>query len=82
MPPVTSRVLPKANAATQRPTGFSPFRAMFTYDTLIALYPTWLGAVGGTSGLLLWPGVGLHATVALWLVRTWRDGRLSKTGHQ
>ena len=35
----------------------------------------YLGVVGHLGGLLLWPGVALHAAVALLLVWTWRSGR-------
>ena len=41
-----------------------------TYNVLIALYLAYLGTVAHFRALLLWPGVGLHAVVALLLV--WR----------
>jgi len=50
-------------------------RAMLIYNVLIALYLAHLGRVGHLGGLLLWPGVALHAVVALLLVWTWRDER-------
>ena len=53
-------------------------RAMLTYNGLIALYLAYLGTVGHLWGLLLWPGVGLHAVVAVFLVWTWRDERWTK----
>ena len=60
----------------QRAESGSPaFRAMLTYNTLIALYLAYLGTVGHFGGWLLWPGVALHAAVALLLVRTWRAER-------
>jgi Ca2+/Na+ antiporter len=60
----------------QRAESGSPaFRAMLTYNALIALYLAYLGTVGHMGGLLLWPGVALHAVVALLLVWTWRDAR-------
>ncbi len=55
--------------------GASVFRGMLTYNALIALYLTYLGTVGHMGGLLLWPGVALHAVVALLLVWTWRDAQ-------
>jgi hypothetical protein len=58
--------------------GSPPFRAMLTYNALIALYLAYLGTVGHLWGLLLWPGVALHAVVALLLVWTWREGLGSK----
>jgi hypothetical protein len=48
------------------------FRAMLTYNVLIALYLAYLGTVGHRGGLLLWPGVALHAAVAVLLVWTLR----------
>ena len=56
----------------------SAFRAMLIYNALIALYLAYLGTVGHLGGLLLWPGVALHAVVALLLVWTWRDERRTK----
>ncbi|SBT08133.1 conserved membrane hypothetical protein [Candidatus Accumulibacter aalborgensis] len=52
--------------------GSPPFLAMLFYNLLIALYLAWLGTVGHQVGLLLWPGVALHAGVALCLIWTWR----------
>ena len=54
------------------------FRAMLIYNVLIALYLAYLGTVVHLGGLLLWPGVALHAVVALLLVRASRDGRRAK----
>jgi Ca2+/Na+ antiporter len=63
----------------QRADSGSPaFRAMLTYNVLIALYLAYLGTFGHLRGLLLWPGVALHAAVALLLVWTWRDERRTK----
>jgi Ca2+/Na+ antiporter len=56
----------------------SAFRGMLTYNLLIALYLAFLGAVRHLWGVLLWPGVVLHAAVALLLIRSWRDARQSK----
>ena len=58
--------------------GWPAFRAMLTYNTLIALYLAYLGTLGNARGLLLWLGVALHAVVALLLVWTWRDQRRIK----
>jgi Ca2+/Na+ antiporter len=55
--------------------GSPAFRAMSTYNALIALYLAYLGTVGRVGGLLLWPAVALHAVVALLLVWTWRGQR-------
>jgi len=48
-------------------------RAMLIYNVLIALYLACLGTIGHVGGWLLWPGVVLHAVVALLLIRTWRS---------
>jgi hypothetical protein len=49
------------------------FRGMLIYNVLIALYLPCLGAIWHVEGWLLWPGVALHAVVALLLVRTRRS---------
>ena len=58
--------------------GSSAFRGMLTYNVLVALFLAYLFIVGHIGGVLLWPGVLLHAAVALMLIKTWRDER--KTG--
>ena len=50
--------------------GSPAFRAMLIYNVLIALYLAYLGAAEHLGGVLLWPGVALHAIVALLLVWT------------
>lgn len=54
------------------------FRAMLSYNTLIALYLAYLAMLGQLGGLLLWPAVALHIVVALLLVWTWRIERPTK----
>lgn len=44
--------------------GNASFRALLTYNLLVAAYLAYLGAAQHPSGLLLWPVVGLHAAVA------------------
>jgi Ca2+/Na+ antiporter len=58
--------------------GPAAFRGMLIYNVLIALYLAYLGTVAHLVGLLLWPGVALHAVVALLLVWTWREERRTK----
>ena len=58
--------------------GWPAFWAMLIYNTLIASYLAYLGTVGHLRGLLLWPGVALHAVVALFLVSGWRDERRTR----
>ena len=61
---------------TQRVQSSSPaFRGMLIYNALIALYLAYLGTVRHIAGLLLWPGVTLHAVVALLLVWAWLGER-------
>lgn len=43
-------------------------RAMLAYNLLIALYLAYLGTVGHSGGVLLWPAVALHAAVAFLLL--------------
>jgi Ca2+/Na+ antiporter len=49
------------------------FRAMFTYNGLIALFLGYVGAVVHLGGPLLWPAVALHGVVAVLLVWMRRD---------
>jgi Ca2+/Na+ antiporter len=64
-----------------RTEGGSPaFRAMLTYNSLIALYLAYLGALGHLGGFLLWPAAVIHAVVALLLMWTSRAKRQSRTG--
>jgi Ca2+/Na+ antiporter len=52
--------------------GGPAFWGMSVYNVLIALFLAYAGTVLHLGGLLLWPGVALHAVVAMGLVRTWR----------
>jgi hypothetical protein len=60
--------------------GMQAFRAMLIYNVLVASYLAYLGTVGHLRGSLLWPGVGLHAVVAVLLVWTW--GTPDRTGRR
>ena len=62
--------------------GAPAFRAMLIYNVLIAGYLAYLGTVEHLGGLLLWPGVALHAVVALLLVWAWRDERRTKATNE
>ena len=56
--------------------GGSPaVRGMLIYNVLIALFLVYLFKIGHLGGVLLWPGVVLHAVVALLLIWTWRTSR-------
>ena len=62
--------------------GSPAFRAMLIYNAVIALYLAYLGTVGHLAGLLLWPGVALHAVVALLLIWKGCDERRTKPTSQ
>jgi hypothetical protein len=55
---------------------------MLTYSAGVTLYLAYLGLGGEWVGPLLWPGVALHAVVALLLVWTWHDERRTQATHQ
>lgn len=42
------------------PSAWSVTRAMFTYNLLATVYLGYLGIVGKTVGMLLWPAVTVH----------------------
>src|SRR5882757_715220 len=53
---------------------------MLTYNALGTVYFAWLAIGAEWAGPLLWPAVGLHAVLAIFLGRAWV--RSSKTGRQ
>jgi hypothetical protein len=65
-------------SAQRAESGSPAFRGMLIYNALIAAYLIYLFAVEQLGGLLLWPGVGLHAVVALLLIATWRTEQRTK----
>ena len=54
--------------------------AMLTYSLLVTLYLVYLGVVVHLAGMLLWPGVAVHAVWMLLLVAAWRNERQSPGG--
>lgn len=46
----------------------APILAMLVYNLMVAAYLAYLGTFGQMWGILLWPGVVLHAVVAALLV--------------
>ncbi len=46
---------------------------MLTYSAAVTLYLTYLGLVGGISGVLLWPAVVLHLLLIVLLARSLRS---------
>jgi hypothetical protein len=53
--------------------GTAAFRGMLTYNLLVAVFLSYLFVIGHIGGVLLWPGVLLHAVVAALLIWSWRD---------
>jgi len=52
--------------------------AMLTYNSRVAAYLAYLGAVRGFSGTLLWPAVVIHGALALLFARAgWKRGSTS-----
>ena len=54
--------------------------ALLTYSLLATLYLAYLGVVVHLTGMLLWPGVAVHAIWMLLLVAAWRHERQSPGG--
>jgi hypothetical protein len=52
-------------------------RALLTYSLPVTIYLVYLGIVARLEGILLWPGVAVHAVWILLLVVTWRHERQS-----
>jgi hypothetical protein len=50
------------------------FFGMLTYSVLAMLYLAYVG-VNGTAGILLWPGVAVHAVLSVLLLRAWQKER-------
>ncbi len=44
---------------------------MLIYGALVALYLAFLGFVGDSIGVLLWPAVAVHALLSILLGRAW-----------
>lgn len=56
-----------------------PVAGMLTYNASVALYLAYLGFIGGSTGVLLWPAVVLHVALTALLIsditRKRRDAR-------
>ena len=57
----------------------TPLVGMLTYSALVTLYLAYLGFVGGSSGILLWPAVVLHAILTALLTWAATSGKETKT---
>ena len=44
---------------------------MLTYNSLVGLYLAYIGAAGGTIGVLLWPAAAVHLLIAALLAAAW-----------
>ena len=56
---------------------FQPVSGMLAYSTLAMLYLIVIGVHGEGVGLLLWPGVVVHAVLIVLLVGAWLKQRRS-----
>jgi hypothetical protein len=57
-----------------------PLVGMLTYSAAATLYLGWVGVAGGSTGVLLWPAVVVHAILTALLARAWRtDDRRERT---
>jgi hypothetical protein len=49
----------------------TPLVGMLTYSAAVTLYLACVGLVGGLTGILLWPAVGVHAILTFLLGYAW-----------
>jgi hypothetical protein len=49
----------------------TPLVGMLTYSAAVTLYLAYVGLVGGLTGILLWPAVGVHAILTFLLGYAW-----------
>ncbi len=56
-----------------------PRVGMVIYGAAVALYLAYLGFVGGSSGVLLWPAVVLHVILTALLIRASTGDKETKT---
>jgi hypothetical protein len=57
----------------------TPLIGMLTYGAAVALYLTYVGFAGGSTGILLWPAVVLHAILTALLIRASISDKETKT---
>jgi hypothetical protein len=55
--------------------GSTALCGMLTYGAFVTVYLAYLGLVGGSTGILLWPAVVLHALLTALLARVWFQSR-------
>ena len=56
-----------------------PQLGMLAYSAVVTLYLAYVGLAGGSSGVLLWPAVALHAVLTALLTRASMNDKASKT---
>lgn len=57
----------------------TPLIGMLTYSAAVTLYLAYVGFVDSSTGILLWPAVGLHVILTALLTRAWRSDEETKT---
>jgi hypothetical protein len=57
----------------------TPLIGMLTYSAAVTLYLSYLGIVGGLTGILLWPAIVGHAILTALLARDQSEAVLEKT---
>ncbi|MEF8703542.1 MAG: hypothetical protein V5B32_09870 [Candidatus Accumulibacter sp. UW26] len=56
-----------------------PRAGMLIYSAAVTVYLAWVGFAGGSTGLLLWPAVALHAILTALLILAITQGKEIKT---
>jgi len=57
----------------------TPMDGMLTYSATVTLYLAYVAIAGGSTGVLLWPLVALHAILTALLTRASARGKAAKT---
>lgn len=65
-------------SSSERHSGSPALRGLLCYNLLLTVYLLYLGIGGEWAGVLLWPGVALHAVLTLLLALAWSRDRLAK----
>ena len=57
----------------------TPLGGMLIYNAAVTLFLAYVGVAGGSTGMLLWPAVVLHAILTALLTRASTNGRKTNT---
>jgi hypothetical protein len=57
----------------------TPLGGMLIYNAAVTLFLAYVGFAGGSTGMLLWPAVVLHAILTALLTRASASGRKTNT---